>query len=430
MFKLKKFNHVLTATFLVYTGLLCALYAYLLFRAVHEIEDQAAQIYLQNAHAEVLKELSLIEHRFISQDIRVENTNKVSPLSDAELIAALIQHFKQSRPQLNIYTSLAVDIPAYLTSLPLGLHEYLPENAQILVSSLPGKNFTLYLVYDETNASNLDESIPKLIVALSSVALLICLLGFMVSILLGRKIAKPLKQLAQEVDKSEPQLPLVGHQRTDEIGTLSRNFTASIERSKQFLTREKQFSRHVSHELRTPVAIISNCISLLKLESASDAAKDTALNRIDRATSSMSNLIETFLLLGREQETNSKILINLRDAVFSELEKIDLSDKGRAFKPKVLICHDGIVQSETALLGILINNLLRNALAYSASVVRITLSHKQLIIDNDIAELDSISSSGFGYGTEIITRITESLCCQVTVDKNDKRYRVSVHFSD
>ena len=428
LFKLNKFNHVLTATFLVYTSLLCALYAYLLFHAVHEIENQAAHIYLQNAQSEVLEESRLLEARFKAKQSLTDEAKAIVIISDMEMIAKLIQHFKQKRPQLSIHSLLETNIPSHLIMLSPGLHEYIPDNTHILVFSLPNRNIPLYLTYDETNASNLDKSMPDLIAILSSVALLICLLGFIVSILLGRKIAEPLKQLALDVDKEEPQLPLIGHCRTDEIGTLSRNFTASIERSRHFLNREKQFSRHVSHELRTPVAIISNSMSLLKLEGASNEAKETALNRINRATSNMSCLIETFLLLGREQEPNSKIQISLRNAVFNELEKIDSSNKQPTLK--VLIFNDGIIHSEAGLLGILINNLLRNALAYSSCFVRISLSNNQLIIDNDIAEHDSVTSSRFGYGTEIITRIAESLGCQIVVDKTDVRYHVSVLFND
>ncbi|QPG57477.2 hypothetical protein FM038_008505 [Shewanella eurypsychrophilus] len=430
MFKFNKFNHVLTATFLIYTSLLCALYAYLLFHAVHEIENQAAHIYLQNVQSEVIEESRLIEEKFKAKESLADGDEAIVIISDMEMIAKLIQNFKQKRPQLSIHSLLEANIPSHLIMLSPGLHEYIPNNTHILVFSLPNRKIPLYLTYDETNASNLDKSMPDLIVILSSVALLICLLGFIVSILLGRKIAEPLKQLALDVDKEEPQLPLIGHCRTDEIGTLSRNFTSSIERSRHFLNREKQFSRHVSHELRTPVAIISNSLSLLKLESASDEAKETALNRIKHATSNMNSLIETFLLLGREQEPNSKIRISLRDAVFNELEKLNSSNKQPTLKPKVLIFNDGIIQSEAGLLGILINNLLRNALAYSACFVRVSLSNNQLIIDNDIAELDSVTSSRFGYGTEIITRIVESLGCQIVVDKTDVRYHVSIQFND
>lgn len=182
LFKIDKFNHVLTATFLVYTSLLCAVYAYLLFQAVHEIENQAAQIYLQNAQVEVLKELNTIELP-LSSNLAEDLTS----VSDDELIKKLIEHFKQSRPKLRIYSSITANNPEYLSPLTIGFHEYQPEDAQILVSALPERNIKLYLVYDETNASNLDENTPNLIAGLSTVAILICLFGIMVSIALGKK---------------------------------------------------------------------------------------------------------------------------------------------------------------------------------------------------------------------------------------------------
>ena len=248
------------------------------------------------------------------------------------------------------------------------------------------------------------------------------------SIVLGKKIAEPLKLLTQEVSQDEPPLPLSGHHRTDEIGTLSRSFSASIERAKQFLYREKQFSRHVSHELRTPLTIMTNSVSLLKLDDANAEAKMTALSRIDRAANNMVQLIETFLLLGREHQIDSLSEINLRQVIFNELDKIDSSLINNATFPKVLICHDGTVQSDEALLGILLNNLLRNALAYSNHLVRFTLSDNQLLIDNDLVKGQSAAVAGFGYGTEIINRIAECLNCQITIDKSEQRYRVIITF--
>ena len=432
LFKVNKFNHVLTATFLVYTSILCTVYAYLLFYAVHEIENQAAQIYLQNAQAEVIKELNNIEMLYQLDTTELVANPQAKGLlnnsTDVNQISLLINRFKDKRPLLDIYSSVTGNIPAYLVALKPGLHENQTANIQILVSRLSERNITLYLVYEETNASKLDENTPDLIAGLSTIAIFICLLGLLVSIVLGKKIAEPLKLLTQEVSQDEPPLPLSGHHRTDEIGTLSRSFSASIERAKQFLYREKQFSRHVSHELRTPLTIMTNSVSLLKLDDANAEAKMTALSRIDRAANNMVQLIETFLLLGREHQIDSLSEINLRQVIFNELDKIDSSLINSATFPKVLICHDGTVQSDEALLGILLNNLLRNALAYSNHLVRFTLSDNQLLIDNDLVKGQSAAVAGFGYGTEIINRIAECLNCQITIDKSEQRYRVIITF--
>ena len=181
LFKVNKFNHVLTATFLVYTSILCTVYAYLLFYAVHEIENQAAQIYLQNAQAEVIKELNNIEMLYQLDTTELVANPQAKGLlnnsTDVNQISLLINRFKDKRPLLDIYSSVTGNIPAYLVALKPGLHENQTANIQILVSRLSERNITLYLVYEETNASKLDENTPDLIAGLSTIAIFICLLG-------------------------------------------------------------------------------------------------------------------------------------------------------------------------------------------------------------------------------------------------------------
>ena len=129
--------------------------------------------------------------------------------------------------------------------------------------------------------------------------------------------------VAVAVLSCSPQPPFIEEQRQDEISKLARTFSELLTRINDFLDREKQFTHHASHELRTPPGIITNSLSVLKLPHISEDKKNRSLGRIEQSTEQISDLVETFLILGREQSLESKVqLIKLNQLIIASVEKI------------------------------------------------------------------------------------------------------------
>ncbi len=137
-----------------------------------------------------------------------------------------------------------------------------------------GRHFHLYPLPDFENTYLLAEVSQKLLVRpiregvvklLFINTMVLTLIAFIIAWLLGRKTAKPLKELADLVDGVAPEnIPDTFADKfpNNEIGVLAHTLESSMQQISKTLERERCFTRDVSHELRTPVAIVRNAVEL------------------------------------------------------------------------------------------------------------------------------------------------------------------------
>ena len=173
-------------------------------------------------------------------------------------------------------------------------------------------------------------------------------------------------------------------------------FTRRLE---AFVARERNFTRDASHELRTPVAVVRACLDLLERDKQRPAADAASLDRIRRAVTQMQSLIESLLLLAREDELHLPDEKTHVNAVV--VEQIDLlADFARDTGNVVRVVEKGdlIVAAPPRMIAIVLTNLLRNALTYSHDgVVEVTIGPESV----------SVSDSGAGMSAEDLQRVFE-----------------------
>lgn len=85
--------------------------------------------------------------------------------------------------------------------------------------------------------------------------------------------------------------------RRDEIGELARDFDAMAERIEALVGSQQRLLRDVSHELRSPLARLRVALELARSRSGESAG--TALDRIERESGRLDELIGQLLLLER-----------------------------------------------------------------------------------------------------------------------------------
>jgi two-component system sensor histidine kinase CpxA len=83
--------------------------------------------------------------------------------------------------------------------------------------------------------------------------------------------------------------------RRDELGDLARDFDMMAGRIQQLMTAQRRFVTDVSHELGAPLTRMHLAQALLRRENAE--RKSAALDRIERETDKLSNLVQQLLLL-------------------------------------------------------------------------------------------------------------------------------------
>ncbi|MGK0370549.1 MAG: signal transduction histidine kinase [Glaciecola sp.] len=262
-----------------------------------------------------------------------------------------------------------------------------------------------------------------LIVMLVS-GLILVFLAFIMAWTLGRKTARPLKQLADLVngvapenipDKFAEQFP------NNEIGILAQTLESAMTRINQSLLREKCFTRDVSHELRTPVAIIKNAVEVYRNQHSADE-NNQIINRISQASTQMEQTVTTLLTLAREEHTEAHkkhitILPLIEQSIIDQNHLIN----NKPIKVEVSDSCDAEVYAQSGMLTVLLDNIIGNAFQYTQEgKITIEMRNKTLIIadtgpgiDPSISDkitepaIKGLQSTGYGFGLSIVKRLCE-----------------------
>lgn len=331
------------------------------------------------------------------------------------------------------------EIPAWLAGAEPGFRRIDNGESQPLVhiSDLSGEHgdARLYLVFDEIQVSRLAMFFG--VVPLSMVLLLAYTVAW-IGYRLSRNAVSPLVQLANRVkafDARSGDLKdldfQVSAQSNSEVQILAGALQQFIERVNRFLSRERNFTRNASHELRTPLAVMRANLDALQRRATDQPDLAVPLERMQRTVRDMEKLLETLLILAREDESNlprEAIIIN--DLVVERIEQISRAlDNAEV---SVRLEADSLVQLQAPpkVLAIVIDNLLRNAITYTGKgevVVRIradglTVSDNGPGMSEDLLqrafepfERGETSARGFGLGLTIVKRLCDRFGWHITM---------------
>ncbi len=198
---------------------------------------------------------------------------------------------------------------------------------------------------------------------------------------LARTITKPVLEMRSamrrfgEGDLEQRVGSTVGRRR-DEIGELARDFDHMAERIEKLLGAQQRLLEDISHELRSPLARQRVALELARLRSSESAL--VSLDRVEREAERLDGLIGQLLTLTRLEN----------DACEGRFSPVDLADlvrevvadaqfESRTGKRSVQLtdCSPCTVNAEAELLLRAVENVVRNALSYTAdnTTVDVTL---------------------------------------------------------
>jgi signal transduction histidine kinase len=282
-----------------------------------------------------------------------------------------------------------------------------------------------------------------LIVMLVS-GLTLVLLAFIMAWKLGRKTARPLKQLADLVNGVAPEnIPEKFAEQfpNNEIGILAQTLESAMVRINKSLLREKCFTRDVSHELRTPVAIIKNAVEVFRSQYL-DEKNNPIINRISQASTQMEQTVTTLLTLAREEHTDAqkkhiKILPLIEQSIIDQNHLIN----NKPIEVQVNDNCDVEVYAQSGMLTVLLDNLIGNAFQYTQEgKVTIEMRNRILIVADTGPGIDpSISdkitepavkgsqSTGYGFGLSIVKRLCEHQNWSLLLS-NEQGTKISITF--
>ncbi|ESP92090.1 sensor histidine kinase [Pseudoalteromonas luteoviolacea] len=341
-------------------------------------------------------------------------------------------------PHISVYPSIS-DLPnnfsQYINNWTAGVHELNHPNELDYHYAIINHSPQQFLVFlSDVNEVELSEETEQMMMQLILVGFLILLLVFLFffHVILKRALA-PMYLLIDQINarQSNPQQPISYHYPQDnELGLLVKTLVEYSQRIENFIRREREFTGFASHELRTPVTVIKGALSLLQMQEVTDSKWQKPLKRIERATGSMSDIIEMLLSLSREQRSIACEPVCLSDV----LSAVIANFSERAASQGQVISQNGdftaLPMVDKIPAEIVMTNLLRNAIQHGChGQITFEANDSNLSIINPInTHQDSRQSASFGLGSVIIQRICEQHQWRYQGDKRAETYKAMIEF--
>ncbi|GEM_PF-1963338 len=393
MLSLRYFRHKIALSFILFSTCLSVLFGILIWLGIETSDDNAREALL-NSHAE----------RFIQY---YEETDKLWARNQLSGIDILIEGRDP--------------VPDEISTLPLGYFEDGEDDIYIYVTLLKALTLSatnkVFLVHQGAGNDWLKQYEFIILLLLVAVTIFVIIIGSIVGFILSRKISEPLQTLTRQIKSTDPNAPAFSPlKREDEFGEISDAFSNTLNLISEVLEREKQFSRYASHELRTPVAIINSSINLWKAcvnepdQEKAESLKLRAMERISAAAKQMEDVIQTFLVLGKEgTDWKAGKPTNLSSLLDNLLEKYKYLNGADHIHIEKEYIDTRINVTNDVAASLILSNVLRNAFDYCASEIHIKLDTTSLVISNDIDALRIDTSDHFGFGIKIIEDLCEML---------------------
>lgn len=429
LFQSIRFRIVVACIF--FSIIVTACYGWLTFHGASVNSDELFNWYISQEADLIIAEYN----QDPSKELNKSTTAKVLISDERSVIKLLTQYFEGKRSQTQFEKANSLDQirlpgPTFITEQGHTIYEFSDDNitVHILKSTLPKlKNKYFYYIVDVTKFGSYENNSRKYIASVFfKVLVVIMLLGLIIGFVLAKMVVSPLTRLAKSVDSIDYS-QLKKSKETyfnDEIGFLANRIDSFVVRTNEFIQREKAFSRDVSHELRTPLASSQAALELaMSTDEGQQGVMNKFLQRMFRANKDMTHLIETFLLLGREESSNlSTVEFNLHELVNRSFTKHAYLKRTSHIQCINKIEPNCIIREAEQYLAIVIDNLVRNALQHTNDgYVLVYADGNKIFVedtgdgvnnkDNQVQQVNVLKKSGVGLS--IVKRLSESQNWQV-----------------
>lgn len=310
-------------------------------------------------------------------------------------------------------------VPAPLHALAAGTHEIGSgiEEMHVAVREIDG---TRYIVAYDAGPHEMRELQFKRLVLFALVTIMVAaaVLGYWIAGLITRQITG-LAAAVSMLDPGTPHAPLTRQGQDREVASLARAFDQYQARIRELLEREQEFTGNASHELRTPLTAIRTSCELLEADPALPERARTRIAGIAAAAERMTRQIEMLLFLARAQNVESPETVALAELVNDAIDPW----RGELARKKLSFDNDigpaATIETNRQALSLVITNLLRNAVHYTAQGgIRVTWQSPTLVISDSGPGIPSgqrallferhfrgtSGTDGFGLGLSIVKR--------------------------
>lgn len=273
----------------------------------------------------------------------------------------------------------------------------------------------------------------------------IILMLFVLTRLIAGKSIRPIEEVIATAEKMTQsslgqRIPLPPYR--DELYRLSVTINALLDRLQEAFQREKQFTADASHELKTPLAAVKGTLDVLVRKPRDVAHYEARIQYCQTELKRMARLIDQLLMLARYESDLTRAQI-VEVALFAPLEAVIARLQPFALEKMITFkledTERGRVTADPAMLEMILENILSNAIKYSpsGSSVEISTSRRSgalvcTITDHGVGipeekrqaiferfyrvdESRSSSTGGFGLGLSIVKKLADLQRIGITV---------------
>ena len=314
------------------------------------------------------------------------------------------------------------DTPQWLRELDVGLHRRNVDGRGWFIEVRDEADARFAIMLDDASIRVREAKLRRFLFV---AGLLAAVLGGAIGWWLAGRVIAPVRQLAERVSALHPEQPMAPFpaiSRDDEIAWLQEAFFDYQARLAEFVRREQAFTADASHELRTPVAVVMGAVEVLRANPDLTSGQARAVERIGRAAVDMEHLIAALLRLAREnpEQTSGAVLCRIDNIINGVVEHLAHVYANKPVRV-VVEAEPAEVKADCRLLGVVIENLLRNALTYTEEGEVRVLADEDGVCVHDTgpgipeAHRDRVFERHFqgrpggaaGIGLELATRVAE-----------------------
>jgi two-component system, OmpR family, sensor kinase len=311
-----------------------------------------------------------------------------------------------------------------------------------------GRDWRVYTLVQGTHALQVAEAQDEREAIATQTALrtlvpflaLIPFFGVLMWVGVGRGLA-PLEAMSRAVAKRRPNAmaPLEERALPDELQPLGASLNGLLERLSEALASQRRFTADAAHELRTPLAALKLQLDLAR-RATQPAERSAALDDLEAGVARTSHVVEQLITLAHvepeamaQKRTACDLVAIAKEAIVARAALA--SDK--AIDLGLARATPAIVDGDPASLGILLSNLIDNALRYTPRGGRIDVAVDQDERGATLSVADTgpgippdarervfdrfyrgevNEESGSGLGLSIVRRIADAHHATITLD--------------
>ncbi len=332
----------------------------------------------------------------------------------------------------------------YFDTLHNELEPYREMNFPITIDN------TRYLYSARINLVESEDLIESIVWLFSFIVLLlitgIFLISRRLSITLWRPFYSTLEQIEKfELDKTE--LPLFASSSTEEFQRLNEAFDLLIKRNLAAYKDQKEFLENAAHELQTPLAVLQSKVdSLLQVENLTNDQAE-AIDGVHSSISKLNRINKNLLLLSRIEHNGNDFStkVNIRKILDANGSFFLEQAAQRNITIEITAQVDLVVNANTYLVEILVNNLIMNSIKHNfeGGFVVVTLNNQRMIVSNSSQDNELTreklfqrfskqgqETSGTGLGLSIVKKISEVFEWTIGYEYRDNMHLFTVDFEN